>query len=61
MLIRSADDLLLGRPLSWWVKVRMVLELHQIADADQLAFKLMARAPKEERERIVRKLAEWGS
>ena len=52
-LLVPVEELFLGRPVRWWVSIFAVLQQHRIADADQLAFKLMARASGEERRRIV--------
>ena len=49
-------ELFLGRPTSFWFRVRAILDLHQIDDPDQLAFKLLSRCTQEERQRIAQEL-----
>ena len=53
-----AGSTFLGKPFEWWVNIAQVLERHGIKDADQLAFKLMARSTREERARVVQMLSE---
>ena len=43
---RDTEMHLLGHPIAFWIKIRYVLDLFDIKDADQLAFKLRSRGNK---------------
>lgn len=59
-LLVGANDLVLGHRVHWWIAIKRVLEMHQITDADQLAFKLLSRCTKEERQAVRKMLEEQG-
>jgi len=39
-------DMFLGKPFSWWARVKYVMDTFDIKDADELAYKLRSRGHK---------------